>query len=335
MNQTPLLDVQGLSIGIQQGKRWLPAVDNISFQLYPGEILGIVGESGCGKTLTACSIQRLLPQGVQTTGGNILFNGIDITGLSQEELRRIRGNEIAMVFQEPMTSLNPLLTIGRQIGEPLELHGKKDKKLICSKVLEVMEKVGLQDPKKLAPAYPHQLSGGMRQRVMIAAAVICEPKLLIADEPTTALDVTIQAQILHLLKKINQELKTAILFISHDLGVISQLCDRVLVMYAGKLVEAGGVKAIFSHPQHEYTKSLIGSIPRKALKGKPLANIPGKVLSIEEIAERKFGCPFAPRCIRAGTSCFAGFPDKATVNEGHYVHCTLVKPLAEEHYGGI
>ncbi|MDR2485824.1 MAG: ABC transporter ATP-binding protein [Treponema sp.] len=328
----PLLEVQDLAVGIKKGKKYLPAVEDIRFQIYPGEILGIVGESGCGKTLTARSIPGLLPQGVQVMKGSIVFNGAELRGLSQKELCRIRGNELSMVFQEPMTSLNPLLTIGRQIGEPLALHGGKDGKLIYRRVLDIMRRVGLSDPEKLAASYPHQLSGGMRQRVMIALAIVCKPRLLIADEPTTALDVTIQAQILRLLKGINQELGTAVLFISHDLGVISRLCDRVLVMYAGKLVEEGAVTVMFSHPQHEYTKGLLGSIPSKERKGKPLINIPGKVPSINE---KQAGCPFAPRCLRAETPCFTRFPDKISLNDHHHVYCRLIDKPHEAEYAGI
>ncbi|MDR3172224.1 MAG: ABC transporter ATP-binding protein [Treponema sp.] len=328
----PLLAVRHLSIGIQTNHTYLKknrekskkkweyrlAVEDISFQINPEEIVGIVGESGCGKTLTALSIPGLLPEGVGITGGTIQFNGTELRGLSQRELCRIRGNEISMVFQEPMTSLNPLLKIGRQIAEPLALHGWKNKRQVHDEVLEIMGKVGLPEPERLIDAYPHQLSGGMRQRVMIALAVVCKPKLLIADEPTTALDVTIQAQILQLMKRINQVLGTSILFISHDLAVISRLCDRVLVMYAGKFVEEGTVRSVFNHPVHEYTKGLIGSMPSKAQKGKALVSIPGKVPSIQE---KRFGCPFAPRCLRAEAWCFAAFPERRVLDDDHQVCC--------------
>ncbi|MDR3342082.1 MAG: ABC transporter ATP-binding protein [Treponema sp.] len=314
-----LLGVQHLSVGIKRRGTYYAAVDDISFKINPGEIVGIVGESGCGKSLTALSMLGLLPEGVQVRGGTILFDGAELRGMSPQELCRIRGNEISMVFQEPMTSLNPLIKIGRQIAEPLELHGWKNKQRIYDAVRAIMGKVGLPEPEALMAAYPHQLSGGMRQRVMIALAVVCKPKLLIADEPTTALDVTIQAQILHLMKWINQDLGTSILFISHDLAVISRLCDRVLVMYAGKLVEEGTVQAVFQHPLHEYTKGLIGSIPNKGQKGTPLVNIPGKVPSIQE---KSSGCPFAPRCFRAEPRCFAAFPAPRSCND-HWVCCAL------------
>jgi peptide/nickel transport system ATP-binding protein len=223
-----------------------------------------------------------------------------------------------MVFQEPMSSLNPVLTIGRQIGEPLVLHGRKNKRLIHREVLDMMDKLGLPEPAKLITAYPHQLSGGMRQRVMLALAMMCKPKLLIADEATTALDLSTQAQILRLLERINRDLGASILFISHDLALIRRLCDRVLVMYAGKILEEGTVEAVFSNPLHEYTKGLIGSIPQQERKGKPLLSIPGTVPSLDE---KPPGCPFAPRCGKASAPCLVRFPDPLQVTPGHQVCC--------------
>jgi ABC-type dipeptide/oligopeptide/nickel transport system ATPase component len=260
---TPLLEVKNLSVGIQRDRDCLLAVNDISFTVNRGEITGIVGESGCGKTLTALAIPGLLPGGVSITGGSVVFEGRDLAALDSRELCAMRGNSLSMIFQEPMTSLNPLLKIGRQIAEPLELHGYKDKALIRREVLDIMEKVGLPDPERLTGEYPHRLSGGMRQRVMIALAMICNPELLIADEPTTALDVTIQAQLLRLMKWFNKNRGTSILFISHDLALVSRLCDRVLVMYAGRLVEEGPVRDIFRRPAHEFTRGLIGAIPSK------------------------------------------------------------------------
>jgi peptide/nickel transport system ATP-binding protein len=322
-----LLEVKNLSIGIRKGKEILSAVDNISFTVEAGEIVGIVGESGCGKSLTALSIPGLLSQGAERTGGSIRFNNRELSNLSPEEMQHIRGNDLSMVFQEPQSSLNPLLKIGAQIAEPLSIHGEKDRAFIQSRVIDLMEKLGLSDPEKLLSVYPHQLSGGMCQRVMIALAVICKPKLLIADEPTTALDVTIQVQILELLKKINAELGTSILFISHDLSVISRLCDRVLVMYAGKIVESGAVKDVFTRPVHEYTRGLLGSIPDRTRKGKSLASIPGKVPSLEE--GRPAGCPFNPRCSKAVAQCRNSFPAGTDLGGGHRVHCVLAKTSAE------
>jgi peptide/nickel transport system ATP-binding protein len=307
-------------VGIRQGSTYLLGVDDIGFQVQSGEIVGILGESGCGKTLTALAILGLLPPGIQVTQGTILFDGLDLRLLSEREFCGIRGQALSMVFQEPMSSLNPVLTIGRQIAEPLRLHGRKNKRLIAAEVLDIMSELGLPEPVQLAAAYPHQLSGGMRQRVMLALAMVCKPKLLIADEATTALDLSTQAQILHLLKRINRDLGTSILFISHDLGVISRLCDRLLVMYAGKLLEEGRVEAIFADPRHEYTRGLIGSIPLQERKGKPLICIPGKVPSIEE---KLPGCPFAPRCGKARAQCMVRFPDPLRLSGDHQVCCIM------------
>ncbi|MDR2618451.1 MAG: ABC transporter ATP-binding protein [Treponema sp.] len=322
--KTALLSVQRLSVGIRKGnKTMLTAVEDISFDIYPGEIVGILGESGCGKSLTCLSIPGLLSGGVQVSGGSAFFSRTsgrqDLFALPEKELCGIRGKEISMVFQEPYASLNPLLKIGGQIAESLYIHGEKDKAGAERKVLGLMEDLGLEEPEKLLDAYPHRLSGGMCQRVMIALAMICRPRLLIADEPTTALDVTVQAQILDLMKRINAEYGTSILFVSHDLSVISRLCDRVLVMYAGRLVEEGNAAEVFSRPGHEYTRGLIGSIPGKNSKGRDLANIPGKVPSVED--KRPPGCPFAPRCRRAAPACKAAFPEERITGENHKVHC--------------
>jgi peptide/nickel transport system ATP-binding protein len=319
---TPLLCVNNLGIDIVRGKNVFSAVKSISFELEEGEILGIVGESGCGKSLTALSIPGLLPRAAETSSGSIVFGGRNLLTLPERELCRIRGNEISMVFQEPLLSLNPLLRIGRQIEESLLLHGKKDRKGNREQVLEIMARLGLPDPPGMIRAYPHQLSGGMCQRVMIALAMICGPRLLIADEPTTALDATIQAQILELIKKINKERGTAILFISHDLSIIRRICRRVIVMYAGKIVESGKAEDVFERPLHEYTKGLIGSIPDRKRKGSALANIPGKVPSIEEQLP---GCPFAPRCAKAGERCRAMFPEAASFDRGQRVHCFMAE----------
>jgi peptide/nickel transport system ATP-binding protein len=301
-------------------------VNDISFTINPGEILGIVGESGCGKTLTALAIPGLLPEGVSVTGGSVFFEGKDLTALETRELCEIRGNALSMVFQEPMTSLNPLLKIGCQVAEPLELHGYQDKAFIRREVLDIMGKAGLPDPERLINEYPHQLSGGMRQRAMIALAMVCKPRLLIADEPTTALDVTNQNQILRLMQWFNKTGETSILFISHDLAMVSRLCNRVLVMYAGKIIEEGAAYDIFHRPAHEYTRGLIGSIPTKDRKGKPLINIPGKVPSIDD-EEKLHGCPFAPRCSRAEERCIGAFPAQADLGGGHKVCC--IPPAGE------
>ncbi|MDR0817040.1 MAG: ABC transporter ATP-binding protein [Clostridiales Family XIII bacterium] len=327
-----LLWVQNLSVGIGKAGCEALAATDVSFKLGEGDIMGIVGESGCGKTLTALSVLGLLPDAAHVTSGSIFFGGQDITALSGRSLADIRGNEISMIFQEPMTSLNPLMKIGRQIAEPLILHGAKDKKLIRDKVEDMVDKVGLTVSSRLLDSYPHQLSGGMRQRVMIAIAMINRPKLLIADEPTTALDVIIQAQILDLLKKINRDYGTSILFISHDLGAVNQLCNCVNVMYAGRIVERAKTRTIFIHPVHEYTKGLIGAIPLKSHKGKELANIPGKVPGI---GENKAGCPFAPRCGAAAAECFKAWPEEVALSDHHFVHCSMVNPESEMEYARI
>ncbi|MDR2103581.1 MAG: ABC transporter ATP-binding protein [Treponema sp.] len=335
-----VLEVAGLSVGIKQGKSYRSAVREISFEIKPGEIVGILGESGCGKTLTALSVSGLLPAGVEKTGGLIRFGGRDLGALSERELSRIRGRELSMVFQEPASSLNPLQRIGVQVAEPLKLHGEKNPDIIGRRVLEILGNLGLPDPEQLVRAYPHQLSGGMCQRVMIALAVINRPRLLIADEPTTALDLTIQAQILDLMKKINRELNTSILFISHDLSVLRHLCNRVLVMYAGRIVESGPAGEVFRAPLHEYTRLLLGAIPGREQKGKALTNIPGKVPSVEEVPP---GCPFAPRCKRALPQCRTGFPEAAAPESAaagsgagaHRAHCILAARQGESNHGGI
>jgi len=324
-----ILMLSHLSIGIKKDKTTFNAVRDVGLTVKKGEIVGIVGESGCGKSLTALSIPGLLSKNISITGGNIIFDGRDITKLPVKEKYALRGKDISFVFQEPMTSLDPLMKIGRQIAEPLKLHGWRDKTLINERVRDVVGLVGLADAERIINSYPHQLSGGQRQRVMIAIAIANKPKLLICDEPTTALDVSIQAQILDLLKHINKTLGTSILFISHDLGVICRICDRVLVMYAGRIVESGTVRNIFIHPVHEYTKGLISSIPQKEHKGKALKSIPGKVPSIEETVS---GCPFAPRCSVSCEECYVSFPEALGLSENHYVSCHLADPESEMEY---
>lgn len=316
-----LLKVRNLSIGIKNGGRIYPAVTDVSFELKKGEMFGLVGESGCGKSLTSLAIAGLLPQAAVITGGSITLGGVDLKSLRPDELRRIQGRDLSMIFQEPMTSLNPLMTIGRQVAENLQLHKSLKKAEIKARTIDILRKVGLPHPAHVYICYPHQLSGGMRQRVMIAMAIVCRPKLLIADEPTTALDVTIQAQILKLLQYINREFGTAILFISHDLGVINMLCKRTGVMYAGSLVEEGATEDIFLNPMHAYTKGLIGSIPERGKKGHPLANIPGSVPPVTELKE---GCPFAPRCNMASKICYKSLPPYVSVGESHMARCILV-----------
>lgn len=328
-SDVPLLRVEHLSVGMRQRGRTVRAVEDVSFTVRAGEVTGIVGESGCGKSMTALSLMGLLPTGMSILNGAVVFANERLDRLAQNDLNRIRGNDLAMIFQEPMTSLNPLMRIGKQVAEPLVLHGVTAPGQVRERVLEALGKVGLPEPEALLRAYPHQLSGGMLQRVMIALAIICRPRLIIADEPTTALDVTIQAQILRLLRQINKTDGTSILFISHDLGVINQVCDQVLVMYAGRIVERGAVGNILWHPVHEYTKGLVGSIPTRRSKGAPLPSIRGRVPSLEE---EKVGCAFAPRCPVAKEQCFRSFPNELALSDFHQVSCYLADPESEMEY---
>jgi peptide/nickel transport system ATP-binding protein len=324
-----LLAVQHLSIGVRRGGETFTAVDDLSFHIDPGEILGLVGESGCGKSLTCLAVPGLLPPGVERLGGSIRFRGRGLGDLPPEELIRLRGREIALIFQEPAAALNPLHRIGPQIAETLELHGWGDKKKRRAEVLDIMARLGLPEPEKLYRAWPHELSGGMRQRVMIAIAAVCRPALLLADEPTTALDGAAQARILELLQGINRDFGAAILFVSHDLGLVSRLCQRTLVMYAGKIVEAGGTEEVFSRPAHPYTRALTGAIPSGNRKGEALANIPGQAPPLEE---PRRGCPFAPRCGQAEASC-AAFPPAAQLGSGHLAFCVHAAEGPEPRHG--
>jgi oligopeptide/dipeptide ABC transporter ATP-binding protein len=300
------------------------AVEDASFTIRTGEIVGLVGESGCGKTLTALSLVGLLPPGMGVLGGTVRFKGRDLLGLGDRELCRVRGKEISLIFQEPMTALNPLQRIGPQVGEVLALHGERDRGAIRSRVLELLGTVQLPEPEKVYRAFPHQLSGGMLQRVMIAAAVIHRPQLIIADEPTTSLDVGTQAQILTELERIHRDLGTSILFISHDLQVIRRLCRRVMVMYSGRILEEGAVGEVFAHPRHCYTRMLLASIPGKANRSTTLRGIPGHIPSIEE---RPQGCPFAPRCPEVEAPCCGSFPPAILVGEEHWAHCLHASPI--------
>ncbi|ANU26023.1 ABC transporter ATP-binding protein [Planococcus versutus] len=320
-----ILDVKGLQTSFFTDDGEIPAVDNVDFYIREGEVLGIVGESGCGKSVTSLSIMGLVPSPPgEITNGEILFQDKDLTKLSEKEMRGIRGNDIAMIFQEPMTSLNPLFTIGNQLREAIKIH-KKDwsKKQVQERAIEMMNLVGLPRPEGLMKDYPHQLSGGMRQRVMIAMALLCDPKVLIADEPTTALDVTIQSQILKLIKNLNERLNTAVLLITHDLGVVAESCERVVVMYAGKVVEEGPVHTIFKDPQHPYTKGLLESVPDMRFKKERLYSIPGNVPKPGTI---KTGCKFAARCEYAFDRCFVETPELYQTADDHQTRCFLFDP---------
>ena len=321
-----LLKIRNLSIQIEAEsrlKQFLSSVEDISFDIFPGEILGLAGESGSGKSLSALSVVGLLGEGKKVANGSIIFRGRDMLALGEKEMQAIRGKEISFIFQEPSSSLNPLLRIGSQITETLHIHGEKDKKLARLRAIELLRRMKLPEPEKLMKAFPHQLSGGMCQRVMLALAIICRPCLLIADEPSTALDYNTQEQILSLLKEINSDYGTSILFISHDLAVIKDLCSRVLVMYSGRILEEGNTEEIFSRPAHEYTRGLLGCIPGKAKKGEALLSIPGRIPSLEE--GRGQGCPFHPRCAKALARCKSEFPPEREISSTHKTYCILGK----------
>ncbi|RYL88938.1 ABC transporter ATP-binding protein [Sporolactobacillus sp. THM7-4] len=318
MNRS-ILQVEGLKTSFFTDDGEVPAVDGVDFSVEEGEILGIVGESGCGKSVTSLSIMGLLPSPPgKIVGGHIYYKGKDISHAKEAVMRKLRGNEISMIFQEPMTSLNPVFTIGDQLIEAIRLHNRLPKKELVSRAIELLKLVGLPRAKEMLSQYPHELSGGMRQRVMIAMAMSCNPKVLIADEPTTALDVTIQAQILDLMVRLNRETKTAILLITHDLGVVAQVCKRVVVMYAGKVVEEGKVKDIFNHPKHPYTEGLIRSIPDLRSKKARLYSIKG---SVPKPGTIKKGCLFAPRCEYVMDQCREREPE--LTGTGHKSRCFL------------
>jgi peptide/nickel transport system ATP-binding protein len=304
-----------------RGKIAAKAVDDVSFDIYENEVLGIVGESGSGKSVTACSINRLIPDPPgKIAGGEIFFKGVDLLKLSYDEIRKYRGKEIAMIFQEPMTSLNPVMKIENQLTEILLYHEKLSKEKALDRAVELMESVGISDAKKRINDYPHHFSGGMRQRVVIAMALACNPSLLIADEPTTALDVTIQAQIIDLMLKIKTERKnSAILLITHNLGVVAEMCNRVIVMYGGKIQEIATVNDLFHNPKHPYTIGLLESLPDPYKRiGKMLKAIPGLIPHILELPK---GCKFCTRCTKATDECRESEPELKEVSEGHFVRC--------------
>ena len=299
------------------------ALNGVSFSMNEGEVLGIVGEPGSGKSVTAYSIMGLTAYPGKLIGGTIYFNGHQIEKMSEKEMRKIRGNEVSIIFQDPMTSLNPVYTIGNQITEVIRLHTGKGKKEAYDRAKELLELVGINEPTKRLKQYPHELSGGMRQRVMIAIALACEPKLLIADEPTTALDVTIQAQILELMQELRQKLGMSIIMITHDLGVVASMCERIAVMYAGHIVEYGTADEIFYEPKHEYTKGLINSIPKlSAQEIERLVPIEGQPV---DLLNPPAGCPFAPRCANCMKICLREMPPKTELSDTHYSHCWLLQ----------
>ncbi len=316
----PLLAVNNLVTEFATDEGQVRAVDDVSFAIEKGATLGIVGESGCGKSVTALSIMRLLPQPMgQIKSGEILFQGENLTGLPLSRMEKIRGNEIAMVFQEPMTALNPVHTIGRQLTEVLYLHKTKSKTEATRQAMQMLDRVGIPAPDVRMGEYPHQLSGGMRQRVVIAMALACKPSLLIADEPTTALDVTIQAQILELIKELQNEMGMAVILITHDLGVIAETCQSVLVMYAGRVAETGSVFDIFDRPSHPYTKGLLASIPR--LESPPKSKLPIIPGMVPGLLDLPVGCRFENRCLYRKDSCTKSLPVLDVVAGAHQVAC--------------
>jgi peptide/nickel transport system ATP-binding protein len=322
----PLLAVEDLRTYFYTRQGLVKAVDGVSFSLSPGETLAIVGESGCGKSITALSLMRLIPDPPgRIVGGSVRLAGADLLALDEEAMRDVRGNEISMIFQEPMTSLNPVMTIGRQIAEVLMLHQRLARAEAAARAVEMLRLVKIPEAEQRARDYPHQLSGGMRQRAMIAMALACHPKVLIADEPTTALDVTIQAQILDIILQLQQQLGTAVVLITHDLGVVAETAQRVIVMYAGRKVEEAPVEELFARPQHPYTRGLLESIPRLGLmRGEAetgearLQEIPGMVPALSDLPE---GCAFAPRCRHAVDQCRRQYPPYEEKRPGHFAAC--------------
>ena len=323
-----ILSVKGLKTAFRGGDGEVLAVRGVSFDLRRGEMLGIVGESGSGKTVTSMSVLQILPSNGRVTAGEILFDGQDLLSLSSRELRKIRGNRIAMVFQDPMSSLNPLITVGEQVAEMLEEH-RKDLSAaeIKKETLKLFDMVRIPDPERRYGSYPHEFSGGMRQRVMISMALACRPDILIADEPTTALDVTIQDQILRLLRSLRDELDMSVIFITHDLGVVAELCTRVLVMYGGLVMEEASVCELFENPKHPYTVGLLSSVPDVTMdKGLRLRSIPG---SPPDMTRPPEGCPFAPRCSFARNICGSFMPPRFRVSDTHFSSCWLLHPGAD------
>jgi len=318
----PLLEVEDLRTHFDTLTGPARSVDGVSYTVRAGQTLGVVGESGCGKSVTALSILRLLPTPPARISGSVRLRGTELLALSEREMRQVRGNRISMIFQEPMTSLNPVLTVGRQIAETVQLHQRLGRAEALARATEMLRVVQIPEPERRVNEYPHQLSGGMRQRVMIALALACNPEVLIADEPTTALDVTIQAQILELIRRLQKELGMGVVMITHDLGVVAESCDRVVVMYAGRKVEEAGVLALFDRPLHPYTRALMASMPSMNTHGARLSEIPGLVPSPQE---QRRGCAFAARCPHADARCRSEIPQLVAQGDDHVVACFAVE----------
>ncbi len=329
MNQSDIvLDIKNLSVEFKTVEGTVKAVNDLSYVLHKGEKLGIVGESGSGKSVSSLAVMQLIPNPPgEIVQGEILYKGEDIRKKSEKEMQSIRGNEISMIFQEPMTSLNPIIKCGKQIAETLRLHRGMDKKQAMEEAVNMMKAVGIANAEVRAHEYPHQMSGGMRQRIMIAMALACRPQILIADEPTTALDVTIQAQILDLIRDLNEEMGTSVLFITHDLGVVNELCDTVIVMYTGRIVEKAPVKDVFNDPKHPYSVGLLEAIPRISKDREPLKTIEGMVPNPTERIE---GCSFWPRCPHASERCKKEEPPMVQISEDRLVRCWLYAAESQE-----
>jgi oligopeptide/dipeptide ABC transporter ATP-binding protein len=323
-NNKPLLEVKNLKTYFYTEDGVVRAVDGVNFEVYPGEVLGIVGESGCGKSVTSLSIMRLISKPGRVDEGEILLDGEDLLRMPEDEMIKVRGNRISMIFQQPQTALNPVFKVGDQLSEVLNVHQDLGKEAGWKRAVQLLKMVGVPDPERRAEAYPHELSGGMAQRVMIAMALACVPELLIADEPTTALDVTIQAQILDLMRDLRREMGTSVILITHDLGVVAEMAERVAVMYAGEIVEQTDVNSLFDEPLHPYTQGLIGSIPVLGEIKERLDVIPG---SVPNLINLPVGCRFAPRCqarFKYGLNiCTEVKPDLTEVKQGHLVRCWL------------
>ena len=327
-----ILSVQNLHTSFHTDKGEVKAVNGVTFNLEKGKILGIVGESGSGKSVTAYSIMRILEKNGRITEGKILYKGQDIAEFSEKQMREFRGKCCSIIFQDPMTSLNPVFTVGHQLREAIELHTDRKGKEAEARAIEMLTLVGVNEPEKRVKQYPYELSGGMRQRVMIAMALACEPDILIADEPTTALDVTIQAQILELMQSLQKKLGMAIIMVTHDLGVIADMCDEIIVMYGGRVCERGTAEDIFYRPHHEYTKGLLRSIPNVDRIGEKLIPIPGTPINLLNMPK---GCAFCPRCEEAMKICIEEQPPEMQMPDGHFASCWLnVKAAMEEEKGG-
>lgn len=328
MSESIVLDIRNLKSHFFTAKGEVPAVDGVSIQVPAGKIIGIVGESGCGKSMTAMSVMGLLRYPGKVVDGMIVLNGRDITHLKPKELADVRGNEISMIFQEPMTSLNPVYPVGRQVREAILLHQKMSKEEAKQKVIEIFRAVGIPEPEKRYDSYPHQLSGGLRQRVMIGMAMVCKPKVMIADEPTTALDVTIQAQIFELMDHLKKNYNTAIMLITHDMGVVCELADDVAVMYMGNIIESGSAEEVLDHPSHPYTKALLKSIPILGRGANQDINpIKG---STPDPYNRPPGCQFAPRCDYACPECDKCMPDEVQLGGTHMVRCARYQEVIKD-----